>query len=141
MYTWKGRVVYNRKVHMFKWRDISRILRKMRHVESIEEFTKKSIAAFQESMEVVEEDYIDAFRFSLWAFWQWVKDPQWYGTYGEFYSKSRSLGTDIEALREDLASQEAGIPQSWDIEKYGVAMAAVMINLIEEIKEEIDASS
>lgn len=141
MYTWKGRVVYNRKVHLFKFRDVGRILRKMRKLESLEDFVIKSQKTFIDSMEVIEEDYVDAFRFSIWAFWQDIVNPEFFGTYGEFYSKSRSLGADLEAARQDLAEQAEGIPSTWDWKEYGIRMSAVMIDIIEQIKEKIDASS
>jgi hypothetical protein len=128
MRTEKGRVVYNRKVHLFDFRDVFRVLKSIKGRTTLEEFIKRTIESLQESIRIFEEDYVEAFKYSLEAAWHWVAT----GEVMETFSESRVLFTKPPTI-EDLYAPPPD-------EKLVVlaGFVAEMLNTIEEIEKYIE---
>jgi len=129
--TEKGRVVYNRKVHLFRWKDVSRIEKALKELLTDENFFQEAINALIESANVIERDFVSAFEYSIKSFWEWAKNPK---VEQKTFSESRSFATDLEELKEEIYSPGQS---TWDKKEYGIRMTVIMINLIEEIQREV----
>lgn len=140
MMTQKGRVVYNRKVHLFDQKDLARIMKAVKRQETLEVFIHKVVDSLLMTVKVFEEDYVDAFRFSLDSFWMWITgtDPDALGTYGEVYSKTRTLGTTIATIREEaLSTPEFKDEIKAILAGFVAEMITVTSNIEEYVEEEL----
>jgi hypothetical protein len=148
MYTWKGRVVYNRKHHPFTWKDVSRILKNMRATETLKEFVEDTIDSMIVSVENFERDYAFAFEFSIKEFWKAVKTGVWLDKdeLEQLLWEDKQLRFQGRAIRyEDyFGPQSATDEQKKKIKLGGADLVGKMLNLIDIIEkdvEELDASS
>jgi hypothetical protein len=126
--TQKGRVVYDRKVHFFNKKDVGRILKAVKERTTLEVFVTQVIDSLQETCRALNEDYVEAFKYSLFAFWDWIATGKNQATFTE----SRSRGTPFGTL-EDLF-----YPANNETKELLIGYVAEMTNTIEDIKNFIE---
>ncbi len=134
-----GRVVYERKKHLFSWKDFRRIQRSLRGGSTLEVWVTKSIQAFNLTLEKIEDEYVPAFEFSLKEFWRAIKSGDWEDreVYEQLFFEDQDIkGRSIqETLDETLATIEGKTPDKGTSKSIGAAMVASMLDIIEEIEE------
>ena len=145
MYTWKGRVVYDRKVHRFTWKDVSRILKNMRATETLKEFVEDTIDSFVVSMDNFEKDYAFAFEFSIKEFWKTVKTGVWLSQEEleqllwedkelRFQGRAITIDQYPELAEVDLSESEE---INEKVKNAGADLVVKMLALIEQIREDV----
>jgi hypothetical protein len=126
--TQKGRVVYDRKVHLFDKNDVKRILKAIKERTTLEMFVTQVIDSLQETCRVLNEDYNEAFKYSLKAFWEWIATGKNQATYTQSQARSAPMGT-----LEDLY-----YPPDTTTKDILIGYVASMTNTIEDIRDFIE---